>query len=30
MPPNPYQSQRGPHEFGPLGSQPTQQYPQQY
>ncbi|TDC96386.1 hypothetical protein E1161_02585 [Saccharopolyspora aridisoli] len=31
MPPNPYQSQRGPNEFGPLGSsQPTQQYPQQY
>ncbi|RRO12744.1 hypothetical protein EIL87_23915 [Saccharopolyspora rhizosphaerae] len=31
MPPNPYQSQRAPHEFGPLGSHPGQpQYPQQY
>lgn len=27
MPPNPYQSRRGPGEFGPLGSQATQQYP---
>lgn len=31
LPPNPYHSQRGPNEFGPLGSQPAQQqYPQQY
>ncbi|MDA3630159.1 hypothetical protein [Saccharopolyspora oryzae] len=28
LPPNPYHSQRGPNEFGPLGSQPGQQYPQ--
>jgi hypothetical protein len=28
LPPNPYQAQRGPNEFGPLGSQATQQYPQ--
>lgn len=25
LPPNPYQAQRGPHEFGPLGSQSTNQ-----
>ncbi|MDI2032136.1 hypothetical protein QFW96_26200 [Saccharopolyspora sp. TS4A08] len=30
LPPNPYQAQRNPNEFGPLGSQPLQQYPQQY
>lgn len=31
LPPNPYQAQRNPNEFGPLGSQPIQQqYPQQY
>jgi hypothetical protein len=28
LPPNPYHAQRGPNEFGPLGSQATQQYPQ--
>ncbi|MFD0923582.1 hypothetical protein [Saccharopolyspora rosea] len=29
LPPNPYQTQRGPNEFGPLGSQAAnQQYPQ--
>ncbi|MER7015977.1 hypothetical protein ABT324_31480 [Saccharopolyspora sp. NPDC000359] len=29
LPPNPYHAQRGPNEFGPLGSQANQQqYPQ--
>ncbi|MCI2422186.1 hypothetical protein MOQ72_32620 [Saccharopolyspora sp. K220] len=28
LPPNPYHAQRGPNEFGPLGSQTNQQYPQ--
>ncbi|MEU6268928.1 hypothetical protein [Saccharopolyspora shandongensis] len=28
LPPNPYQAHRAPHEFGPLGSQAGQQYPQ--
>lgn len=27
LPPNPYQQQRGPGEFGPLGSQAAQQFP---
>lgn len=26
LPPNPYHAQRGPDQFGPLGSQATQQY----
>lgn len=29
-PPEPYHAQRGPNEFGPLGSQATQHFPQSY